>query len=58
MNTYSSASPTIAMGSLGPAGGQAHENRMPFLTLNYCIALAGSLPIAELKKGSDKRPVS
>jgi microcystin-dependent protein len=25
-------------------GSQAHENRMPFLTLNFCIALAGVFP--------------
>ncbi|KIO77479.1 hypothetical protein TH53_09430 [Pedobacter lusitanus] len=24
--------------------GQAHENRMPFLTLNFCIALSGVFP--------------
>ena len=44
MNIYSSAAPTIPMGSLGPAGGQPHENRMPFLALNYCIALQGIFP--------------
>jgi microcystin-dependent protein len=41
---YSSAAPTIAMGSLSPVGGQPHENRMPFLSLNYCIALFGIFP--------------
>jgi microcystin-dependent protein len=25
-------------------GSQAHENRQPFLTLNYCIALTGAFP--------------
>jgi microcystin-dependent protein len=25
-------------------GSQAHENRSPFLTLNYCIALQGIFP--------------
>lgn len=25
-------------------GGQAHENRQPFLTLNFCIALSGIFP--------------
>ncbi|HTJ25096.1 MAG TPA: tail fiber protein [Candidatus Limnocylindria bacterium] len=25
-------------------GGQAHENRQPFLTLNFCIALTGLFP--------------
>jgi microcystin-dependent protein len=44
VNVYSSGSPTIAMGSLGAAGGQAHENRMPYLALNYCIALQGVFP--------------
>ena len=44
VNVYSSAAPTIAMGSLAPAGGQPHENRMPFLGLNYCIALQGIYP--------------
>ena len=44
MNIYSSAAPTIAMGSLGPTGGQPHENRMPYLALDYCIALQGVFP--------------
>jgi microcystin-dependent protein len=44
VSIYSSAPPTIGMGSLGPAGGQPHENRMPYLTLNYCIALQGIYP--------------
>ncbi len=44
VNIYSSAAPTIAMGSLGPTGGQPHENRMPFLALNYCIALQAIFP--------------
>ena len=44
VNIYSSAAPTIAMGSLAPTGGQPHENRMPFLGLNYCIALQGLFP--------------
>ncbi|HUC12092.1 MAG TPA: tail fiber protein [Stellaceae bacterium] len=46
-NIYSSDAPTIAMGSasVGSAGGnQPHENRMPFLTINYCIALQGIFP--------------
>jgi microcystin-dependent protein len=25
-------------------GGQAHENRQPYLCLNYCIALEGIFP--------------
>lgn len=44
VNIYSSAAPTVAMGSLGSTGGQAHENRMPYLALNYCIALTGVFP--------------
>ena len=44
VNIYSSAPPTIAMGALAPTGGQPHENRMPFLALNYCIALQGIFP--------------
>lgn len=36
-----------AMGAAGTAntgGSQAHENRMPCLTLNFCIALQGIFP--------------
>jgi microcystin-dependent protein len=44
VNIYSSAAPTIPMGSLAPTGGQPHENRMPFVALNYCIALQGIFP--------------
>jgi microcystin-dependent protein len=46
-NIYSSASPTAAMasGTVGTAGnGLPHENRMPFLTINYCVALQGIFP--------------
>jgi microcystin-dependent protein len=46
-NIYSSAAPSVAMGAnaIGSAGGNApHENRMPFLTINYCIALQGIFP--------------
>jgi microcystin-dependent protein len=44
VNIYTTAAPTVAMGSLAPIGGQPHENRMPFLALNYCIALQGIYP--------------
>ncbi|MGB7976159.1 MAG: tail fiber protein [Roseiarcus sp.] len=44
VNIYSSAAPTIPMGSLGPTGGQPHGNLMPYLALNYCIALQGVFP--------------
>jgi microcystin-dependent protein len=46
-NVYSNAAPTVALaaGAVGPAGGGLpHENRMPFLTINYCIALQGIFP--------------
>ena len=46
-NVYSTAAPSVAMGAgaIGTAGGNAaHENRMPFLTINYCIALLGVFP--------------
>ncbi|KAG1274066.1 hypothetical protein G6F64_015214 [Rhizopus arrhizus] len=34
-------SPTL----LGPAGGgQPHENRQPYLAVNFCIALHGNFP--------------
>jgi microcystin-dependent protein len=44
---YSNSLPTVAMaaGAVSPAGsGALHENRMPFLTMNYCIALQGIFP--------------
>ena len=44
VNIYGPAPPTVPMGSLAPVGGQPHENRMPFLGLNYCIALQGIFP--------------
>jgi microcystin-dependent protein len=44
VDIYSTAASTIAMASLAPTGGQPHENRMPFLGLNYCIALQGIFP--------------
>jgi microcystin-dependent protein len=46
-NIYSNAAPTVAMaaGAVSTAGrGAPHENRMPFLTINYCIALTGIFP--------------
>jgi microcystin-dependent protein len=46
-NIYSNSPPTIAMaaGAVSTAGsGAPHENRMPFLTINYCIALQGVFP--------------
>jgi microcystin-dependent protein len=36
---------TMAAQTIGVSGGgTAHENRQPFLALNYCIALAGVFP--------------
>jgi microcystin-dependent protein len=46
-NIYGNAAPSVAMaaGAVGAAGGGLpHENRMPFLTINYCIALQGIFP--------------
>lgn len=45
-NIYGNAAPSIAMaaGAVGAVGGAPHENRMPFLTINYCIALQGIFP--------------
>ncbi len=40
-----SANTALHAGSLANAGGsQAHENRQPFLALNFCIALQGIFP--------------
>jgi microcystin-dependent protein len=42
---YAGGTPNTPMLALGLAGsGQAHENRMPFLVANYCIALQGIFP--------------
>jgi microcystin-dependent protein len=44
---YSTANPdtTFAPGAITNAGGgQAHENRQPYLVLNFCIALNGIYP--------------
>ena len=39
------ADSTLAAGAVQSAGGdQPHENRPPFLVLNYCIALQGIFP--------------
>jgi microcystin-dependent protein len=49
-NIYGNSAPSVAMaaGAVGPAGGnQPHENRMPFLTINYCIALQGVFPVRD-----------
>src|SRR5215469_4365797 len=47
VSIYSSAAPSLTMNAqaVGTAGGnQPHENRMPFLSLNWCIALQGIFP--------------
>jgi len=47
IDTYSQAGPDGAMAAtvLTPSGGgQPHENRQPFLTLSYVIALQGIFP--------------
>ncbi len=39
------ANTTLAPGSITSVGGsQAHENRQPYLTINFCIALQGIFP--------------
>jgi microcystin-dependent protein len=39
------AKKTMLTGAIGPAGGsQPHENRQPFLAINYIIALNGIFP--------------
>jgi microcystin-dependent protein len=39
------SSATLSPNALTPAGGgQAHNNLMPYLTLNFCIALQGVFP--------------
>jgi microcystin-dependent protein len=45
--SYVSTAPNAQMGAqmISPAGGsQPHENRDPYLALNYCIALQGIFP--------------
>jgi microcystin-dependent protein len=34
----------MASGSVSMVGGQAHENRQPYLVMNWCIALNGIFP--------------
>ncbi len=44
---YGTSAPNVTMapGSISVAGGgQPHNNLMPFLTINYCIALFGIFP--------------
>lgn len=41
-----STDPQVAFSpkAVGAVGGQAHENRQPYLAVNYCIALFGVFP--------------
>jgi microcystin-dependent protein len=41
---YATVAPTTPMGSLTPVGGQPHNNLMPTLGVNYCIAISGVFP--------------
>jgi microcystin-dependent protein len=46
-STYVAATPNtpLSSNSIGPVGGnQAHENRQPSLSVNFCIALSGVFP--------------
>jgi len=46
-NVFTSAANLVSLSSAslaGVGGGQPHENRQPFLTLNFCIALQGIFP--------------
>ncbi len=46
MASSAAANTTLSPLALSPTGGgQAHENRQPYLVLNYCIALAGVYPV-------------
>jgi microcystin-dependent protein len=45
VSIYSNGATNVALAPLGANGsGQGHENRMPILVLNYCIALVGIFP--------------
>jgi microcystin-dependent protein len=42
---YSTAAPNVALAPLASAGTSVpHENRMPSLVMNYCIAMTGVFP--------------
>lgn len=38
------ANAKMAASAIGSTGGQPHENRQPYLALNFCIALQGIFP--------------
>ena len=47
VSLYGTGAPNIAMSAASvtnTGGSQPHENRQPYLTLNYCIALLGIFP--------------
>jgi microcystin-dependent protein len=47
VNMYGSGAPTAAMGpssTSNTGGSQAHNNMMPYLAINFCIALQGIFP--------------
>lgn len=45
VNIYSNTAPNVAQVPLGMNGSnQPHENRMPSLVMNYCIAVVGIFP--------------
>ncbi len=47
LNIYGNGTPEVPMlpSSIGnTGGGQAHENRMPYQTMNWCVALQGIFP--------------
>jgi len=47
LNPYTPSGPSVTMAvtAIAPAGGdQPHNNMMPYLTLNFCIALQGVFP--------------
>lgn len=41
---YTMPMPLVQMTTTSANGGQAHENRMPYVAINYCIALTGIFP--------------
>lgn len=50
IKSFSSAPPNTSMAPnmLAPSGGGgAHENRQPYLAVNFCIALEGQFPYFE-----------
>jgi len=45
VSIYSNSASNVALAPLAANGsGQGHENRMPSLVMNYCIALSGIFP--------------